>query len=168
MIREQHGNLLGADVDALVNTVNTVGVMGKGIALQFKRAFPENYKAYKRACDAGEVDLGHMFIWDAGAIAVDGPRFVINFPTKRHWRSNSTIADIQAGLEDLVRHFKHLSIRTVAVPALGRGHGGLRWGEVQPLIVAAFEQLPDVDVLLYPPEGAPAAAEQPALTERPR
>ncbi len=168
MIREQHGNLLDAEVDALVNTVNTVGVMGKGIALQFKRAFPENYKAYKRACDAGEVEPGRMFIWDAGAIATDGPRFVINFPTKRHWRSNSTLVDIQAGLEDLVRQIKGLSIRSVAVPPFGCGHGGLRWEEVRPLIVAAFEQLPDVEVLLYPPEGAPAAAEQPVRTERPR
>ncbi len=168
MIREQHGNLLDADVDALVNTVNMVGVMGKGIALQFKRAFPENHKAYKRACDAGDVELGRMFIWDAGAIATDGPRFVINFPTKRHWRSHSTLSDIQSGLDDLVRQIKDLSIRTVAVPPLGCGHGGLRWGEVRPLIVAAFEQMPDVEVLLYPPEGAPAAAEQPVRTERPR
>jgi O-acetyl-ADP-ribose deacetylase (regulator of RNase III) len=97
MIREQHGNLLDAEVDALVNTVNTVGVMGKGIALQCKRAFPENYKAYKRVCDAGEVELGRMFIWDAGAIAADGPRFVIKFPTTRYWRSNSTVVDIQPG-----------------------------------------------------------------------
>ena len=168
MMREEHGNLLEADAVALVNTVNTVGVMGKGIALQFKRAFPDNYKAYKRACDVGDVELGHMFIWDAGALAPDGPRYVINFPTKRHWRSKSTLADIQAGLEDLVRQIKDLSITTVAVPPLGCGHGGLRWAEVRPLIVAAFEQLPDVDVLLYPPEGAPAAAEQPVRTERPK
>lgn len=140
MMREEHGNLLDADAVALVNTVNTVGVMGKGIALQFKRAFPDNYKAYKRACDVGDVELGHMFIWDAGALAPDGPRYVINFPTKRHWRSKSTLADIQAGLEDLVRQIKDLSITTVAVPPLGCGHGGLRWAEVRPLIVAAFEQ----------------------------
>lgn len=168
MIREQHGNLLDADADAFVNTVNTVGVMGKGIALQFKRAFPENYKAYKRACDAGEVELGRMLIWDAGALAPDGPRYVINFPTKRHWRSNSTLADIRAGLEDLVRQIKDLSVRSVAVPPLGCGHGALRWAEVRPLIISAFERLPDVDVLLYPPEGAPAAADQPVRTERPR
>ena len=168
MIREQQGNLLEADVDALVNTVNTVGVMGKGIALQFKRAFPENYKAYKKACDAGDVELGRMFVWDAGALASGGPRYVINFPTKRHWRSKSTLADIRSGLDDLVRQIGELSIKSVAVPPLGCGHGGLRWAEVRPLIVSAFEQLPDVDAWLYLPEGAPAAADQPVRTERPK
>lgn len=124
MIQEAHGNLLDAEADALVNTVNTVGVMGKGIALQFKRAFPENYKAYKRACDQGAVELGQMFIWDAGALAGDGPRYVINFPTKKHWRSKSKLSDIRAGLDDLVRQLKDLSINSVAVPPLGCGHGG--------------------------------------------
>jgi len=168
MIQEAHGNLLDAEADALVNTVNTVGVMGKGIALQFKRAFPENYKAYKRACDQGAVELGQMFIWDAGALAGDGPRYVINFPTKKHWRSKSKLSDIRAGLDDLVRQLKDLSINSVAVPPLGCGHGGLRWEDVRPVIERAFEQVPDVQVLLYPPEGAPAAADQPVRTDRPR
>jgi len=128
MIREAYGNLLDADVDVLVNTVNTVGVMGKGIALQFKRAFPENYKAYKRACDRGEVELGRVFIWDAGALANDGPRFIINFPTKKHWRSKAELGDIRTGLADLVQQLKDLSVTSVAVPPLGCGHGGLRWG----------------------------------------
>ena len=93
MIREAHGNLLDAKAEALVNTVNTVGVMGKGIALQFKRAYPANYKAYKRACDQEAVQLGRMFIWDAGALGRGGPRYIINFPTKRHWRSKSKPSD---------------------------------------------------------------------------
>lgn len=168
MIREAQGNLLDADADALVNTVNTVGVMGKGIALQFKRAFPANYKAYKRACDQGAVELGRMFIWDAGAIKTNGPRYIINFPTKKHWRSKSKLQDIGAGLDDLVRHLKDLSITSVAVPPLGCGHGGLEWSQVRPLIENAFEELPDVTVLLYPPDGSPAAAEQPVRTERPK
>lgn len=168
MIQEAHGNLLDADVDVLVNTVNTVGVMGKGIALQFKRAFPENYKAYKRACDQGTVELGRMFVWDAGALAADGPRFIVNFPTKTHWRSKSTLAGVRAGLDDLVRELKNLPVASVAVPPLGCGHGGLRWEEVRPLIAAAFEQLPDLTVLVYAPEGAPAAAEQPVRTDTPK
>src|SRR4051794_26368443 len=88
MITERHGNLLTADADALVNTVNTVGVMGKGIALQFKRAFPANFRAYKRACDREAVELGKMFVWDAGELAGTKPRYIINFPTKKHWKSN--------------------------------------------------------------------------------
>jgi len=168
MITETHGNLLNADAEALVNTVNTVGVMGKGIALQFKRAFPENYKAYKRACDQGAVELGQMFVWDGGALAGDGPRYIINFPTKRHWRSKSELPDIRAGLDDLVRQVKALSIRSIAVPPLGCGHGGLRWEQVRPIIEHAFEQVPDVRVLLYPPEGAPAAVDQPVRTDAPK
>jgi O-acetyl-ADP-ribose deacetylase (regulator of RNase III) len=168
MIRESHGNLLAADAEALVNTVNTVGVMGKGIALQFKRAFPENYKAYKRACDQKTVELGRMFVWDAGALAGGGPRYIINFPTKQHWRSKSRLSDIRVGLDDLVRQLKDLSVTSVAVPPLGCGHGGLPWEQVRPLIESAFEQLPDVDVLLFPPEGAPAAAEQPVRTDVPK
>ncbi len=168
MIQEAHGNLLDADAEALVNTVNTVGVMGKGVALQFKRAFPANYKAYKRACDKGEVQLGRMFVWDAGALGGDGPRYVINFPTKKHWRSKSKLADIRSGLDDLVRQLNDLSIKSIAVPPLGCGNGGLRWADVRPLIEAAFDQVPDVKVLVYPPEGAPAAAEQPVRTDAPR
>lgn len=168
MIQDVHGNLLTTDADALVNTVNTVGVMGKGIALQFKRAFPENYKAYKRACDQGNVQLGQMFIWDAGALAPGKPRFVINFPTKRHWRSKSTLAIIRTGLDDLVRQLRDLPVTSLAVPPLGCGHGGLRWEEVRPIIVEALSELPDVDVLLFPPEGPPAAVDQPSRTEVPK
>jgi O-acetyl-ADP-ribose deacetylase (regulator of RNase III) len=168
MIQEMHGNLLEAQAEALVNTVNTVGVMGKGIALQFKRAFPANYKAYKRACDQGAVELGRMFIWDAGALGSDGPRYIVNFPTKKHWRSKSKLADVRSGLDDLVRQLKDLSIKSVAVPPLGCGNGGLEWRQVRPLIERAFEQVPDVTVLLYPPEGAPSAADQPVRTERPK
>jgi O-acetyl-ADP-ribose deacetylase (regulator of RNase III) len=168
MIQESRGNLLDAEADALVNTVNTVGVMGKGIALQFKRAFPENFKAYKRASDRGEVNLGRMFVWDAGALADGGPRYIINFPTKTHWRSKSRLSDIRSGLDDLVRQLKDLEIKSVAVPPLGCGHGGLRWDEVRPLIERAFSALPGVTVLLFPPEGAPAAQDQPVRTDAPK
>src|ERR1700740_1131519 len=95
------GNLLRADAEALVNTVNTVGIMGKGIALQFRKAFPGNYKAYRKACKAGEVVPGKMFVFDMGAIK--NPRLIINFPTKRHWKAKTRIEDIEEGLVDLVR-----------------------------------------------------------------
>lgn len=153
MIKESHGNLLEAEADALVNTVNTVGVMGKGIALQFKRAFPGNYKAYKRASDQGAVELGRMFIWDAGALGGDGPRYIINFPTKNHWRSKSKLSDIRVGLDDLVRQLKDLSITSVAVPPLGCGHGGLRWEDVRPLMERAVREGPGCDRPSLPARG---------------
>ncbi|PZG00860.1 type II toxin-antitoxin system antitoxin DNA ADP-ribosyl glycohydrolase DarG [Micromonospora deserti] len=165
MIVLSRGNLLTADVDALVNTVNTVGVMGKGIALQFKRAYPANYAAYRAACAANEVQLGKMFVFDSARL---GPRrYVINFPTKSHWRANSSLADIQAGLADLVRVVRERRIRSIAVPALGCGNGGLNWDEVRPVIERAFADLPDVRVLLFPPEGAPDPADMPVATKKP-
>src|SRR5258706_13438968 len=100
MIKYVRGNLLEAEADALVNTVNTVGVMGKGIALQFKKAFPDNFKAYARAVKQGEVQLGKMFVYERGDLL--GPRFIINFPTKHHWKSKSDLKDIDAGLIDLI------------------------------------------------------------------
>lgn len=155
MIREGHGDLLSADVDALVNTVNTVGVMGKGIALQFKKRFPGNFKAYAAECKAGDVVTGRMFVFDAGPLV--GPRWIINFPTKRHWKSNSRMEDIEAGLDDLARVIADLGIRSIALPPLGCGLGGLRWSEVKPLIKAKLASI-DADVLVFGPEGPPAAA----------
>lgn len=168
MISERHGNLLAQPADAIVNTVNTVGVMGKGIALQFKRAFPENYKAYKRACARGEVQLGRMFVWDAGELAGTKPRYIINFPTKGHWRARSQLSDIEAGLRDLVQVVDELGVESIALPPLGCGHGGLDWTVVRPLIVQAFQKLPRLEVILFPPEGAPSAEAQPVRTDRPR
>jgi O-acetyl-ADP-ribose deacetylase (regulator of RNase III) len=160
------GNLLTADTEALVNTVNTVGVMGKGIALQFKRAFPANYSAYRAACGRGEVQLGAMFVFDTGRLGVR--RYVINFPTKGHWRSRSRIEDIRSGLNDLVRVVRERRIRSIAVPALGCGNGGLAWPDVRSLIVEAFAGLPDVDVIVFPPAGAPDPQDMPVATDRPR
>lgn len=154
VIREAHGNLLAADVDALVNTVNTVGVMGKGIALQFKRAYPEMFREYARAARAGELSTGRMQVWETDAAT--GPRFVINFPTKRHWRSPSSLEYVTSGLDDLARVIAHRGIRSIAVPPLGCGQGGLQWSTVRPLIEASLGGLDSV-IWLYPPEGAPAA-----------
>ncbi|RZD78738.1 Appr-1-p processing protein [Streptomyces albidoflavus] len=165
MIRESEGNLLGADTEAVVNTVNTVGVMGKGIALQFKQAFPENYKEYKAACEAGEVRLGEMFVFDSHTL---GPRrYIINFPTKQHWRAKSKIADIERGLAALVEVIQKLHIGSIAVPALGCGNGGLDWSEVRPMIYEAFGRLPDVEVVLFPPTGAPQPEAMPVATAAP-
>lgn len=159
MITEGRGNLLTADADALVNTVNTVGVMGKGIALQFRRAYPEMFAAYARAAKAGELRLGRMHVWSTESL--DGPRFIINFPTKGHWRSRSRLEDIDAGLADLVRVVRELDIRSIAIPPLGCGNGGLPWPEVQARIRAAFVAVPNLDLRLYAPSGAPSAADMP-------
>lgn len=166
MIELAKGNLLTAEVDALVNTVNTEGVMGKGIALQFKQAFPEMFKAYEDACKADQVQLGHVHIYDLGGL-VGGPRYIVNFPTKGHWRSKSRLADIQAGLEDLLNAIRRLEIRSIALPPLGCGHGGLNWGDVEPLIRDAFANAPEVHVKLFAPAGAPEASTMPIRTERP-
>ena len=159
------GNLLEADAEALVNTVNTKGVMGKGVALQFKRAFPENYQAYRAACAAGRVQLGRMFVFDSGRM--ERPRYIINFPTKDHWRSRSRLADIDAGLEDLRRVLAELKIESVALPPLGCGLGGLRWADVRPRIERALGTVP-VRVLVFEPHGAPAPEEMPERRARPR
>jgi O-acetyl-ADP-ribose deacetylase (regulator of RNase III) len=166
VITEASGNLLTADADALVNTVNTVGVMGKGIALQFKRAYPEMFKDYARAAKAGEVRLGEMHIWPTGLMT--GPRYIINFPTKGHWKSSSKLADVECGLDDLVNVIRRLEIQSIAVPPLGCGHGGLDWNVVGPLIRRRLAEVPDVDVQLFAPAGAPAAAEMKSAGPAPK
>ncbi|MDR7048013.1 O-acetyl-ADP-ribose deacetylase (regulator of RNase III) [Duganella sp. 3397] len=155
MLHISTGNLLNADVDALVNTVNTEGVMGKGIALQFKQAYPAMFRAYAVACKAREVQLGRVHIYDLGGL-VGGPRWIINFPTKGHWKSKSRIEDIAKGLLDLTAKVRELGIRSIAVPPLGCGYGGLDWADVSPLIFDAFSKMPEVNVKIYPPVGAPA------------
>ena len=150
MIRHIKGNLLQAEVEALVNAVNCIGVMGKGIALEFKKRFPANYAAYREACKRGEITLGKMFVFQTGAS--DRPKFIINFPTKGHWRSKSQMKDIESGLKALVEVVKNNSLRSVAMPALGCGHGGLDWTDVSERIEKAFRELPsDLEVQLFEP-----------------
>ena len=149
MIEITTGDILSADAEALVNTVNCVGISGRGIALQFRNAFPENFKAYEGACERGEVQPGRMCVFETGQLT--NPRFIINFPTKRHWRGKSRLEDIESGLDALVREVRQRNIRSVAVPPLGCGLGGLRWSKVRPKIEAAFAALPDVQVLLFAP-----------------
>ena len=166
MIQLTHGNLLTADVEALVNTVNCVGYMGKGIALQFKKAFPANNDAYRAACVKGEVQIGRMFVHATGSAL--NPKVIINFPTKRHWRDKSRLEDIEAGLIALVAEVQRLGISSIAIPPLGCGLGGLDWDDVRPRIETAFAPLPQVRVLLYAPAGAPAADAMPIGTAQPR
>ena len=165
MIKLTQGNLLQAEAEALVNTVNCVGYMGKGIALQFKKAFTENYEAYRKACQQKAVKPGHMFVYETGDM-LHG-KFIINFPTKRHWRHPSRMEDIESGLIALVAEVKKRSIKSIAIPPLGCGLGGLDWQAVKPKIEAAFAELPDVQVLLYEPKGAPEAQDQPIHTQKP-
>lgn len=153
MIEYKHGDILRDEAEALVNTVNCVGIMGRGIALQFKNAFPENFKAYAVACKKEEVQPGRMFVFETGKLT--NPRYIINFPTKRHWRGQSRMEDIESGLTALVETVQRYNIRSIAIPPLGSGLGGLDWSEVRPRIEAALRQLTDVHVSLYTPRGAP-------------
>ena len=166
MLEAAKGNLLTAEAGALVNTVNCVGFMGKGIALQFKQAFPANFKAYKAACEREQVVPGKMFVTSTGQLM--GPRWIINFPTKRHWRANSRLEDIRAGLVDLITQVRELKIKTIAVPPLGCGNGGLNWKDVLPLIEKAFAQVPEVRALVYAPVGTPDAKSMPVNTTKPK
>lgn len=166
MITLTKGNLIEADAEALVNSVNCEGYMGKGIALQFKKAFPENFRVYQRACRAGEVQPGRMLVFPTDSMM--NPRYIINFPTKRKWRANSRLEDIQAGLTALVEEVRGRGIASIAVPPLGCGLGGLDWREVKPMIERAFAELPQVRVLLFEPAGAPTAKAMPVRTKRPK
>jgi O-acetyl-ADP-ribose deacetylase (regulator of RNase III) len=157
MIELAHGDILLADAEALVNTVNCVGVMGRGIALQFRKAYPENFKLYEAACEREEVRPGQMLVFETGLLT--GPKYIINFPTKRHWKGKSRMEDIDAGLPALVHEIKKRGIRSMAVPPLGCGLGGLDWNKVRPKIMCAFEELPEVKVVLFEPSGAPKAEE---------
>jgi O-acetyl-ADP-ribose deacetylase (regulator of RNase III) len=166
MIEYTHGNLLEATAEALVNTVNCVGIMGKGLALQFRQAFPENFRSYARACRAGEVHLGQMFVVPNSNLF--GPRYIINFPTKYHWKDRSRLQDIQNGLIDLVKHIQTLNINSIAIPPLGCGNGGLNWDDVRPLIEHAILDIPNVHILLLSPDGAPEVDKIQINTKKPR
>lgn len=165
MIEFKQGNLLEENAEALVNTVNCVGVMGKGIALQFKQAFTENFRQYEKACRADEVQPGRMFTVATGNLFY--PRYIINFPTKRHWKGKSKIEDIESGLKALIKEVQELGISSIAIPPLGCGNGGLDWSDVKPLIESAFTELPDVQVVVFEPTGAPAAEKMRVATSKP-
>lgn len=165
MLEITSGNLLTADAEALVNTVNTVGVMGKGIALQFKQAFPENTRAYERACRAKELHPGTMLTVAANEMGTT--RWIVNFPTKTHWKGKSKIEYIEAGLVALIAEIERLKIKSIAIPPLGCGNGGLDWQEVLPLIEKAFKKLPHVRAMVYAPTGAPSPSDMQVGSGRP-
>ncbi|MGB3183613.1 MAG: macro domain-containing protein [Cyclobacteriaceae bacterium] len=146
------GNLLDSEAEALVNTVNTVGVMGKGIALQFKERFPENFLAYKRACKEAKVEVGKMFVHKE--LTLHGEKTIINFPTKKHWRHKSQYSYIEEGLKDFVKVLRERNIRSVAIPPLGAGNGGLDWTKVKELLVKHLSDIPNTEILVYEPNAA--------------
>lgn len=148
MITFTQGNLLEARAEALVNTVNTVGVMGKGIALMFKERFAENFRRYAAACKAREVQTGKMFVTPVHEL--DGPRWIVNFPTKQHWRSPSRLEWVQEGLQDLRRFLLEQHIQSVAIPPLGAGNGGLEWAKVREQITQTLGDL-DIEILVFEP-----------------
>ncbi len=148
MITFTQGNLLEARTEALVNTVNTVGVMGKGIALMFKERFADNFRRYAAACKAKEVRTGKMFVTELSEL--DGPCWIVNFPTKQHWRGNSKIEWITEGLQDLRRFLIENKVKSVAIPPLGAGNGGLDWAEVRPQIEDALAGL-DTEIIVFEP-----------------
>ena len=153
MLEFKTGDILAEDAEALVNTVNCVGVMGRGIALQFKNAFPDNFKAYADACKRQEVEPGRMFVFETGQLTK--PRYIINFPTKRHWRGKSRMEDIDAGLRMLQEVIREKDIRSIAIPPLGSGLGGLDWSKVRPRIKQALRDFKDLHIVVFEPGGAP-------------
>ncbi len=152
MIRFKAGDILVEDAEALVNTVNCVGVMGRGIALQFKEAFPNNFRAYAEACGRGEIRPGRMFVFETGGLT--NPRYIVNFPTKRHWRGNSRMEDIEAGLADLTRLIRERGICSIAIPPLGSGLGGLEWDAVRQRIEEALRGFNGLRIVVFEPKGA--------------
>lgn len=157
MIEYKKGNILKEDADAIINTVNCVGVMGRGIALQFKNAFPDNFKAYAEACKNDEVQPGEMFVFET--LQLTPPHYIINFPTKRHWRGKSRIEDIESGLNALKEVILERGIESVAIPPLGSGLGGLDWQQVRHRIEQTLADLDRVQIIIFEPNGAPGAKE---------
>lgn len=158
MIEYKTGDLLREPVEALVNTVNCVGAMGRGIALQFKHHWPANFLAYAAACKRGQVTPGRMFVFETGQTSP--PQYIVNFPTKRHWRDPSRMSDIESGLEALLEEIRGRGMSSIGLPALGSGLGGLDWQEVRVRIENAFRPLEDVRVVVFEPSTGPT----PALT----
>ena len=157
VIHVASGNLLDSDAQTLVNTVNCVGAMGKGIALEFRKRFPAMYADYVAKCRAGQVALGRPYLYRP----LFAP-YILNFPTKGHWRSPSRLVDIEAGLDWLTRHYEEWGITSLAVPALGCGNGGLEWSAVEPVLCRYLDEL-TIPIQLYPPQGlTPAQLRQEA------
>jgi len=149
MIKYKIGNIFESEAQALVNTVNTIGVMGKGIALQFKKAFPNNFKAYYKACKNNEVAIGKLFVTRDSNLT-SGEKLIINFPTKKHWRNPSEYSFVEEGLDDLIRVIENKNIKSIAIPPLGSGNGGLKWEKVKKIIEDKLDHL-DIDIFFFEP-----------------
>jgi O-acetyl-ADP-ribose deacetylase (regulator of RNase III)/uncharacterized protein YwgA len=146
------GNLLEAQTEALVNTVNTVGVMGKGIALQFKERFPVNFKIYADACKKGEMQVGKMLVVKEHTL--QGEKIIINFPTKVEWFKKSQYRYIEAGLKDLAKVIEEHKIKSIAIPPLGCGNGGLKWEKVKPMMDQYLGHPGHIDIQIFEPNDA--------------
>ena len=166
MIEYKTGNILRESVEALVNTVNCVGVMGRGIALQFKKDFPENFKTYATACKKGELQPGRMHVFETKKLI--NPLYIINFPTKRHWRGKSRMEDIESGLKALVDVIHKYKIRSIAIPPLGCGLGGLNWMEVKALIEVELNILKNVQIIIFEPNGSSSTTKMNHIREIPK
>ncbi len=149
MIQYTKGDLLTAPTEALVNAVNTVGVMGKGIALQFKKAYPHNFKVYHKACKDKVFDIGQVLVVQESTLIEK--KYIVNLPTKKHWRGKSIYEYIETGLEALVLAIEEYEIKSIAIPALGCGYGGLEWEKVKGLIEKYLGDLEEIDVMVYEP-----------------
>ena len=167
MIEYKVGDMFTEDVEALVNSINCVGVMGRGIALQFKNVFPENFKAYAEACRREEVQPGRMFVFETGQM-IGAPSYIINFPTKRHWRGKSRLEDIESGLQALAREITERNIRSIALPPLGSGLGGLEWSLVRSRIESSLKDIEDLRVVVFEPGGVPADGRANRSTDVPK
>ena len=150
MVTFVRGDIFDSPAQVLTNTVNCVGVMGKGVALEFRNRFPQMFSDYKTKCAQGNVKPGQPYLWENDSAQV------LNFPTKRHWRDNSLLQDIEDGLKYLASSYQRMGIQSMAMPALGCGLGGLKWSEVQPLISKHLGSIPDLDVYVYEPQGTVA------------
>ena len=166
MIEYKTGDIFAENVEALVNSVNCVGIMGRGIALQFKEVFPENFKAYAEACKRHEVQPGQMFVFETGLLT--NPRYIINFPTKRHWRGKSRMEDIDSGLASLASELRNRGIHSIAVPPLGSDLGGLDWNKVRPRIDAMLSVMDGVQAVIFEPGSAPSDGRPNRSTEAPK
>jgi O-acetyl-ADP-ribose deacetylase (regulator of RNase III) len=166
MIEYKTGDILAEDAEALVNTVNCVGIMGRGVALQFKNAFPANFASYAAACKRNEVQPGRMFVFETGTLT--NPRYIINFPTKRDWRGKSRMEDIESGLAALAEEIKARNIRSIAIPPLGSGLGGLRWAGVRQRIEAALGGHSEAKIVIFEPSEAQADTRANRSTKVPR
>lgn len=143
------GNIFESNTEAITNTVNTYGVMGKGLALAFRKTYPENYVAYRKAFDADELRVGKMFVFETNQMF---PKIIINFPTKKHWRNKSEMIYVEEGLDYLIDVIQKYEIKSISIPPLGCGLGGLQWSEVKALIVSKLSHLSDsVDIVIYEP-----------------